>query len=274
MTLEEVAEMAASLANNDFGGLHLRRGTGSLKGFEAPRNQTTQHIFRLLALAPDWTESNVRTAIKAFKKGKEGAMYRAFWGRIAYMGMGATILFNIALAGIDDELDFWERYQRAWEEGNLRWLDVDITPTYKATYKALGLEPSETRKYFSVLGHLRDPIKFILNPGRIAKHKSSILGRFWDDWRSGKDWAGREFTSMSDLTKTGQLVSWKPEKKATDIEKMPSLLLYEARSVMPIQTQQLLAWLTGEIEGWDAVTKSLGFMTSTSYPEKRKHKRR
>ena len=46
----------ANLINDDFGGLHLQR---------MGRNPTWQHILRLFLLAPDWTESNVRTMVKA-----------------------------------------------------------------------------------------------------------------------------------------------------------------------------------------------------------------
>ena len=39
---------------------------------------------------------------------------------------------------------------------------------------------------------------------------------------------------------------------------------------MPIQVQNAIAWLTGEIDAFDAITKSTGLMTSTTYPGKKK----
>jgi len=50
------AARVARLINDDFGGLHLQR-IGGKHG----RNPTFQHGLRLALLAPDWTESNIRT---------------------------------------------------------------------------------------------------------------------------------------------------------------------------------------------------------------------
>lgn len=287
MTHHEAAKRAADIINADFGGLHLGR---------MGRDPTLQHIMRLLLLAPDWTESNVRSMYKAFERGEQGAMYRAMWGRVAIKGMGATILFNLVLSGFDDK-DFWERYQRAWKEGKMRWLDIDVTPIYRA----LGYK-NEKRKWFSLIGHFRDPLKFILHTGRSAKHKGSVLSRFASDFFSGSDWAGRRFTTGQELfgvdekgryrtTRRGVYYRGQPKGgklkgqlvksqfgagvDPVDIigsppvlgSELPSFLLYEARQSMPIPMQQMLAWLAGEIDGFDAATKGAGMMTSTTYEE-------
>ncbi|HUS95881.1 MAG TPA: hypothetical protein VMX97_03980, partial [Hyphomicrobiaceae bacterium] len=63
ITPEEIAKAVAGLVNDDFGGLNLER---------MGRNPTLQHLFRLLALAPDWTESNMRHFAKMFAGGETG----------------------------------------------------------------------------------------------------------------------------------------------------------------------------------------------------------
>lgn len=266
----DIAKRVANLINDDFGGLNLRR---------IGRDPTAQHLFRLITLAPDWTESNVRSMVKAFRLGDEGAMYRAFWGRIALKMGIATAVFNFLMAAFDDD-DFVERYQKAWKEGKLRWLDIDVTPIYKG----LGGQ-SDKRKYFSLIGHFRDPIKFIVNPVRSAKHKSSVLSRIIMDTATGQDWAGRDFTSFNELIgfgkkrKSYEKRSQKYKGRLTKFtvggakfltpKQVPSFLLYELRSAQPIQVQNALAFLSGEMDAFDALTKSAGLMTATTHPKKK-----
>jgi len=287
LTREAIAITAAKTANTDFGGLNLQR---------EGRDPTHQHIFRLLALAPDWTESNVRSMALAFKRGEEGAAFRGLWARVILRAGVATIAFNFLMAGMDDDDDdpdgatFLTRYQRAWREGNFRWLEADITPLYR-----LVGGDTPRRKYFSILGHFRDPVKFLFHPGRSAKHKSSILSGMVIEAASGTDWAGRHFTSLNEILGiddqgvyktsrrapdgtwlyragdpkggklTGQTVAWRSEARGpVDIPTLPSFVASQAKGSMPIQAQSLMAWLAGEIDGFDAVAKSLGMMTATT----------
>lgn len=303
-TLDDLAKMAAELINDDFGGLHLDR-----KG----RNPTVQHLFRLLALAPDWTESNVASAIKAFKRGEGGRVYRAFWARIASKGIAALVIFNYLMAMYDEDEEteesttdrFLARYKEAWKTGKLRWLDVDITPIYKM----LGGK-ADKRKYFSLLGHFKDPIKFIAretikddkgkptsvpDPLRSlitsAKYKGSVSTRIIADGITGKNWAGREFTTISELfgwdnkgvysttrlgmyaagepkggKLKGQLTKWSMEGvKPLGLDQVPSYLIWEAKSNMPIQVQNAIAYLNGQADGFDAILKSAGVYVSSTY---------
>jgi len=307
-TLDDLAKIAANLVNDDFGGLHLGR-----KG----RNPTTQHLFRLLALAPDWTESNVASAIKAFKLGAEGSVYRAFWARIAAKGLLAIVVFNYLMAMYDEDdeteettLDrFVQRYKEAWKSGKMRWLDVDITPIYKM----LGGK-SDKRKYFSLLGHFKDPIKFIArktikdskskstnipDPLRSliisTKYKGSVVTRIFADGITGKNWAGREFTTLAELLGVddkgkyvttrrghyrkgdpkggklkGELTKWSMGGiKPLGLNQVPSFLIYETENNMPIQVQQGINYLGGQVDAFDAILKSLGVYVHSSYPEKK-----
>ena len=279
-TREEIAAGVARAYNADFGGLHLAR---------IGRNPTTQHIFRLGALAADWTESNIRTITGAFTRGHGGEVYRAMWARIAVRAGVSTIMFNFLMAAMDDD-DFFERLSKAWDEGpeKMRWLDIDISPVYWA----MGGD-SEKRKYFALIGHFRDPIKFIWDARRSGKHKLSVLGRIAADFFTGEDWAGRKFTSVSELlgvddkglyktTRPGHYYKYQPKGgklkgrltayapgggKDFTYANIPSWVLHEARSVLPIPIQQGMAFLSGEADVFDAMSKGLGFMTSTTYPE-------
>lgn len=258
MTVEEIARGVAELVNNDFGGLHLGR---------MGRSATAQDTMRLLLLAPDWTESNFRSVAQMFRKGEVGAVHRIFWARIAFRAAVATILFNFLMAAFDDD-DFVERYDKAWKEGRLRWLDIDITPLYRG----MGGD-SDKRKYFSLIGHFRDPLKFTLNPLRTTKHKGSVLSRVVFDAVTGQDYAGRSFTPMDEFFETGRMVAWSRGKaEPVRLSQLPAFLAYEARGTTPIPVNSAIAFLAGELDAFDAISRSLGFMTSTTFPPRKKKK--
>lgn len=283
MDVNERAKMVAKLMNADFGGLHLGR---------MGRDPTTQHIMRLLLLAPDWTESNVRTIISAVKAGgkEETAMYRSFWASAMMKGMFAVFVANLLLAAVDDD-DFWERYKKAWQAGHFRWLDIDITPIYKM----LGGK-TEARKYFSLFGHFKDPLKFIMHPIRSAHYKGSVVYGMFHEAMSGTDWRGQGFTTLSELigiddkgvyattgTKhkkgepkggklRGKLTTYGGKKGPLSYERVPSYMLSQAIGTQPIQVQNLVSMLTGEVEAFDAIARSLGLHTATTYPPKTENK--
>ena len=281
------ARMVAALINADFGGLHLGR---------MGRDPTLQHIFRLVALAPDWTESNILSMARAIKSGGkiETEMYRKFWLSIFTKSLGATLAINIALslASGDNDDEFIDKFKRSWKNGNLKWMDVNITPLYKGMG---GKEESE--KYFSLIGHFRDPIKFIIKPIVSAQHKGSVLYGFFHELFTGTDWKGEKFTTMQELIGVddkgiyvttrkgkysagekkggklaGQTVSFRSDAKGGPIHlnQIPSYMISQGKGILPIQIQSLLAWSSGEQNWFDAITKGAGFYTSTTYPSKKK----
>ena len=182
------------------------------------------------------------------------------------------MLFNALMAGMDDET-FWERQQRAWKEGHLRWMDVDVTPIYRL----LGGK-TERRKYFSLIGHFRDPVKFLKYPGRSFMHKGSVVGKTVYAALIGQDWRGRQFTTFNELVGcddkkklAGQTVGWKfGGAEPIGYTQLPSYIINQGRGYTPIQVQNLMAWTMGEIDAFDAITKSMGLMTATTYPEEKK----
>ncbi len=255
-TAREIAKQVANVINDDFGGLNLQR---------MGRNPTVQQLFRLFALAPDWTESNIRSMAKAFKLGDEGKVYRAMWGRIILKGVGATMIFNILMSQLsEDDDEFWDKYKESFEDGSLRWLDADVTPIFRRFGGDKG-----KRKYISILGHFKDPLKFITQTARSAKNKSSVLGRMVLEGLSGTDWRGKRFTSLGELIDTGNPVKW----EAFGIQPIsptqyPSFILRQAEQSLPIQAQNLLSWQRGEIDGFDAITRGLGIHESATRPSK------
>jgi len=257
-----VAKRVARLINDDFGGLHLQR---------MGRNPTLQHIFRLAALAPDWTESNVRSMAKAIKTrtgdAAEVHMYRQFWGGVVLKSLGATALANYALSGGNIE-KMKDDYRQAWKDGNFNWMKANITPIYKM----FGGE-SGNRKYLSILGHFQDPIKFIVHPIRSAKHKGSVATGVGLEALTGSDWAGRNFTTIGDLLREGKTVKWGRKKGALEWDQFPAYVLSQLMGSQPIQVQNFIGWVNGETDGFDAISKSIGMHTTTTYKKKAKFKR-
>ncbi len=305
-----IAKRVAGLINDDFGGLHLQR---------LGRNPTLQHIFRLLALAPDWTESNIRSMVKAIKSGNkdETRMYRDFWAGIVMKGVMATVLANMVMAMFDEDDDegqgvlgrFIRNYTIAAGAGKFRWLDVDITPIVKA----LGGESAD-RYFFSILGHFKDPLKFairnkraargerfstfgLFNPKALFQHKAAIMTKMLWDYVTGVDYKDAAFTTLKELIgkddkgvykrktvkkgKTylpgdpkggqlaGQTVAWKwGGGGIVNLEQMPSFIINQIKGWQPVQVQQMLGYVAGELDGFMAIGYSLGLGISKTYGRK------
>ena len=278
MAPNQRAKMVAELVNDDFGGLHLQR---------MKRNPTTQHIFRLLALAPDWTESNVQTMVKAFHSGEKAKsnLYRRFWLSILTKGLTATFIANFLLS-LGDDKNALDRFKEAWRSGNFRWLDIDITPLYR-----LFGGKQESRKYFSILGHFKDPMKFITHPIRSAHNKGSVLYRTFHEAMVGVDWRGHSFTTLDELLGIddkglyltnvkgkhrigepkggkfkGQATAYTGKTGPISIPQIPSYVISQLRGWTPIQVQNFIGWTMGEVEAWDAISSSLGVHGTPIYP--------
>jgi len=181
--------------------------------------------------------------------------------RVLLRGFAATALLNFGLAGGD--LDkMMRRYRLAMDQGwnKMRWASLDITPMYQL----FGGEGPE-RKYFSLIGHFRDPFKFMINFREALKAKASVMARTGLDFLNMEDWAGRKFTTFQELLETGQTVKWFAEKPHSSWEQLPSFFLAEATNMQPIQFQNLLHFMNGEMEGFDAITNSMGLGVTTTY---------
>jgi len=204
---------------------------------------------------------------KMFKRGAEGQMYRKFWASVLTKGIIATAIVSLLLS-LGDDKDAIERWKLAWRAGNMRWLDADIT----GIYRYLG-GTDEKRKYFSIFGHFKDPMKFVFHPVRSMQHKGSVIYRFFHEALTGVNWKGDPYTAFGELMGTtgegglkGQLTK---EGKGAPLEigQIPAFILAQARGVQPVQFQNFMAWMGGEMDGFDAIAKSIGLMTASATPK-------
>lgn len=270
LDLNKAAEMVATFANDDFGGLNLAR---------LGVDPTVWHILRLVSLAPDWNLSNIRTMVKATEAGIEGQIYRHFWARsITKIAMLNLTVGALLSASADEEMT--ANYQKAWDEGQLRALDIDIT----AIYKLLG-GTEDVKKYFSSAGHFKDPIKYAIAMSRtffpeedkdslpdivdVLDSKASIFYKIVADGLSGEDWMGRQFTTARELAETGEttrpsLTALSPEIADPGFfERTPSFILNRLKGSLPIPVENMLSWWLGEMEGFDAVMNGVGATVSS-----------
>jgi len=240
------------------------------------------------------TESNVNTAWKSFTGGSKQRrhFYRKFWTSVLTKGLLATTIGNFLLAFADDD-DLMERYRKAWAEGwhKLRWLDIDITPLARLFTDS---EP-EARRYFSILGHFRDPIKFVINTFTAAMHKSSVFSRILLSFAFAIDWKGHGFTTISEfmgvddkglyLVKTkehevgerkggklaGKLVTaQRGGRWGIQYAQIPSYLIEQTRGMTPIQVQAIITRMMGEIDSFDMVMRMAGAHASKTWPTPKK----
>ena len=306
MTRHDCARIAANMANDDFGGLNLQRMAiepGEDLGSRVTRSvadPTTWHSLRMLFLAPDWTISNLRTVTGLLRRGKEREAYARMWGRIITKGLGATFIFNYLMAALDDDdkdperrttfLRFQDNYKRAWDEGHLRWLAVDITPIYRTFKGATGGEyESYSRRYFSLIGHFDAPAKWTVQGTRTVKYKLSPVATFATDLVGGSDWAGRRYTSMSEILGVddkgvyrtsrkgkyrkgdpkggkfaGQTVARKFGTGPVQFDELPSFAINKFVNTLPIPAQEAVSFIMGETDAFDALAHGAGFHTSAS----------
>ena len=225
--------------------------------------------------------------IKTLSTGGDSAkrrLYQKFWAGVLYKGAIMTVLSNFLLAGGDWD-DFAENYSTAWEAGNLRWMATDITPIYKL----FGSDTKE-RHYFTPIGHFKDVFKFIRYPFRSMIGKGSVLGRMFLSAALGQDWAGRRYTEFSELlgiddkgiyktsrkgkyTKgdpkggklAGSTVTWGGRSGPVGPSQLPSYALSSARGVLPVQFQNFISFISGEMNGISAILNSLGFGVTQTY---------
>lgn len=271
MSESQIAAAVAELMNNDFGGLHLER---------MGRNKTLQHIMRMSLLAPDWTESNVRTMTQMFSKDAlVRKVHQDFWKRSIFKGLGITAALNVVLAALDDDEDYFDKMKKAWEVGNLRWTYLDVTPLWEL----FGYNGTD-EKYVSLIGHFKDVFKFLRYPGRSLKHKSSPVLGIIDDFFTGTDWKGYEFTTIGDFlgvdqdtalgkmlkstTSDGEL-KFKTNRYGgsgtTDFYQYLSFLLYEITSKQPIAAQNIAAVFLNDTHPTEAAARSFGMDVASTY---------
>jgi hypothetical protein len=295
----EVARWSAEKINADFGGLNMRRATG--KATKGPRTAQTQLYMRMFFLAPDWTESNFITAKNSLMRGEEGDVYRGMWANVAMRTMIPTLVFNFLMAGMDWD-DFVENTEYAMKAGEETvgaglhkgyWMDMDMTPLANMLNQWFGdrAAQSGSRKYFSWIGHFRDPIKWTMSamPGAGGK---GLAQPFKDKWSpfmrtgmsffSGEDWAGRQYTHLDAATglsgwrdgdpegkqfiKTNAFLPYS-ERGQIGATQAPSYILERILSATPLQLEALAGFVMGQQDAFDTASRALGLMTHRTWPD-------
>ena len=277
--VDDVAQRVAWLINADFGGLHYGR---------MGRNASLQKLAQLTLLAPDWTESNIRTVtgmvpIPRIKEGDQPLwqrirwdkslnqvidkglgqvaepnnmkrLYYKFWAGAIVKGVLFTIMANMLTRAMnDDEDDFMQFYDRTMYNFDIakrmRWTEIDIS----GLVRALGGNV-ETGEYatLSLVGHFKDPVKAALAPASFFTGKLHPINTAGIRMATGKDFAQRPFTDVAELMNSGTVV------KASKYEDVEPFWLRMPSTVLNIAATNIPASVGAAIHGDNWVTKVLG----------------
>jgi hypothetical protein len=238
----------------------------------------SQDIMRLLLLGPDWTYSNVISALKAMPsiKGRSGNIsgagtvfsgtdmeaqaYRHFWLRIIGRSMALMLAINLLMAGIDDETAA-ERLGKAKKRKRFNMLKADISPLIHM----LG-GSRETDHYLNTLGHFLDPARMATDPVRMAYHKSSAVAKPVIDLFTGTRYDMNRPTKITQIGEKG-LYTWKSGRRGPlSPSEMPSYMLWQAMQTLPIQAKNVFEIFSGEMNViTGGMTTGLGLDVSRTY---------
>ncbi len=272
--VELIAEQVARVINADMGGLHVKR---------LGRSANLQQLFRLIMLAPDWTESNFSTVTGALGLTPAisrltgemppppgmGKRYKHFWAGILAKGILSTAMLQMAVWAMfgndDDEApwEMWAEQMSTWDTfRRLRWLDVDVTPVYRAVGAKV---PAGERRTLSVFRHFKDPLK-ICEMDRLIKAKASPVARIMTAYMTGSDYRGRPYTNPVELAETGRLVKKSQHQDTENIwARALSTSIAMVRDMQPVQVGYLLKALAGEDDPISAGLGSMGMHMATAY---------
>lgn len=296
VTEDDIARLVAAKMNDDFGGLNYRRGESILGGVRRAENQ---NLMRLGLLASDWTESNLNTVLKMFRLTQkmygtradtdeqkqrqldriERRMYRNLTINAAFRSQILTAAFNALMAGLDDDEDFFSRYEQAWRDGNFNWAKVNISPVANMIDEFFGNEAHHPNSeiYFSLIGHFLDPYKWaydiFLNDDMWSplKSKGSPAVRLLTALGTGSDWKGQSYTPVWNAPgkpslMEGHLKEWKWNSGQT-VYRMPSAMIDQFIGNLPIIGQTGVRVFNGEESAFDFMADAVGLHTTRTHPE-------
>lgn len=282
MDQDELARAAAQHVNNDFGGLDLRR---------MGRNQTVQNIFKLLIMAPDWNESNIRTMTSLagrFDPLGQGAnkaisgrnplvkeLAKRMWFGGAMKLVALNLVSNFLMSVVESGFDEWEdvldnmvdNYEVAWRSGNLNWMKTDITPIYEA----LGINrQDEKRRYYNFGRHWGDFLKWTTDLPGTAWAKKSFLVSDIMTLSTGAVFGAMELTTISDMISAinsgdtaGIYMKWGGARDAeSKWELFPSFVIYSIMNMAPAQAEHILDFAMGRQEWLDLILNVSGLGVS------------
>ena len=272
-TEEEIYRSAAGFANADFGGLHHERMGIS---------KTTADTMRLLLLGPDWTMSNVITALKLWKSKNpsgdplksltsnsavEQEMYKMFWLSVMGRSLALATVINLLMAGLDDD-SLFENYAKAAKEGKFRVLQADISPLIHL----LGGDKA-TDHYLNTVGHPLDMLKLAKDPLRTGYHKSSTVLKPVLEAVGGFNYAHKRPSKISQIGTEG-LNTWNSGRRGPiSPSETPAFVLSQAIQTLPIQLKNMFELFSGEENVITSVLESgTGLELNRTYPSRTQKK--
>ena len=105
-----------------------------------------------------------------------------------------------------------------------------------------------------------------MHPLKSARHKASVGAGTAIEAFTQADWAGRHFTTFSELINEGKTVTWRRKKAPeTDYEMMPSFIINQLIGFTPVKVQNFLADMSGEQEWFESVGNMMGLGIRTTY---------
>ena len=123
--------------------------------------------------------------------------------------------------------------------------------------------------YVDLFGHFLEPFKYANeifmeggDPLQKLSHKSSIAGKILMEQMSGKDWAGRYFATLDDMSK-GRYVGRKGGRAGrvghpSFVETIPGRALDISRKIIPIPINALLGLALDDKTALEAITQAAG----------------
>jgi hypothetical protein len=243
--------------NADFGGLHTGRMGVS---------KDVQDAMRLLFLGPDWTASNIISALKLFPGNKgnlsgvgtafsgsnvEHEIYKRFWLRI--LGRSATLFvaINALMAGLDNE-SAMQRLKKAKRRGGFKAAMADISPIIHMLGGDKGVD-----HYFNISGHFLDIPKIATDPVRMFYHKSSSVLKPVLDLTSGTRYDHKRPARLTKIGSQG-LYTWENQRRGPiSPSEAPAYMLYQMSQALPIQIRNMYEIAMGQENGITGIGKAV-----------------
>jgi endonuclease YncB( thermonuclease family) len=257
ITLDQIRHEVAKRVNADFGGKDYQR---------LGVNPTAMHVAKVGFLGYDWTLSNVETVYRAVlgKTKSETEIFRGLWSNVALHWAGMWLLGNMFAAHMDPEDDFMTNLHDAWSAGNLKWLDVNVTPAYKLFGAYDGKD-----KYLNVLRQFKDPIKWATQAPWVSMyHKMGVAAKTTTNFAKGTNWRGQHYTPLDQMWKEKRLAKKDFKRKGklgVPFQSMTSFLLSEMRGTVPIPARAMWNAMGGAEAAMDSTMELAGFGVATDF---------
>jgi hypothetical protein len=247
MPYDKAAKLAGYATNNIFGGLNLQA---------LERNPTTQKLFRLAALAPDWMESNVRLGqgmAQSLKNPSDPA------GRVYQVGManflGSYVALNV-LSAINNNGKFMFQNEPSHE------FDV-----------AMGQDSKGRTRYFAPYGTAMDMLRVPLAIGNAAYTKGD-LGQAFREIKNRTSEPGQIVGDLLYNEDYKQSPIYGKEKYGNKMmpasKQLGNIATNTAGHVVPIGANSLLDYMMGNISPEQLATQGFQLPFKYKFPERHK----